>query len=104
MIKRFMVVVSLILFLVGCRSSILDDPTTRISYTIEQPAYVKIEVENSYNTVVATLVNGQMAKGTYSVSFDASKLPEGVYYYTVECTGTDTTYYYKSTKTLLLIK
>jgi hypothetical protein len=63
-----------------------------------------MEIENSYNTVVATPVNEYKPAGIYSASFDASGFPEGIYFYTIECKGVNNTYYSKSTKSMILIK
>ena len=104
MIKYYFLLILSILLLCGCRSSIVDDPSTLILYTISQPSNVKLTIENSYNTVVATLVDGYMTPGTYSISFDMSGLMEGVYFYTLECKGVNSDYYYKSEKLMLLIK
>lgn len=91
-------------FIVGCQSSNLVDPTTKISYTIEEKSYVKLEVENSYNTIIKTLVDEEQDAGNYSVQFNASNLAEGVYFYTLEATGIDSDYYHEETKNLLLVK
>lgn len=85
-------------------SSPLDDPTTPIQYTTPIQAHIKITVENSYNTVIAILVNEEHPAGYHSVQFDASNLAEGVYFYTLEATNVEENYYFKSKKTLLLIK
>ncbi len=88
----------------GCKSSILDDPSTTISFSLSENCYVKLTVENSYNTIIATLVDGQRGTGTYSVDFDSENLAEGIYFYIFEARGTDDSSYYKSTKQMLLIK
>ena len=90
--------------LIGCESSTAPDPTTTIQFSIEQPSYVKLEIENSYNTIVATLVDGNMSSGNFAVNLDAAALPSGIYFMNLECRGTNSNYYYKSTKKMLLIK
>ena len=50
--------IALILVMSGCRSSVLDDPTTTIRFTLSEDSHVRLTVENSYNTVVATLIGG----------------------------------------------
>ena len=42
--------------------------------------------------------------GIYEINFDASNLPEGAYFYTIELKGVNSTYYSKTTKNLLLVK
>lgn len=88
----------------GCHSSILDDPSTVIAYQIPEKSHVTLTIENNYNTVIATPVDKDMSAGNYSVSFNASNLLTGVYFYTIESKGINSNYYYKSTKKMLLIK
>lgn len=96
--------VFLIVFIFGCNSSNLVDPSTVISYSIEQNSFVKLEIENSYNTIIATLVDEEQSAGGYSVDFSVSNLAEGVYFYTIEAKGINVDYYYKETKKILLVK
>ncbi|MFO7447302.1 MAG: hypothetical protein R6W90_13110 [Ignavibacteriaceae bacterium] len=88
----------------GCESSIVDDPATIIKYSIPERSYVKVVVENSYNTVIATLVDGVTQAGVFSANFDVSNLAEGIYFYTIEVKGMETDYYYKTTKYMILVK
>ena len=90
----------------GCRSSILDDPSLTIPYSVAEPSHVTVTIENSYNTVVATLVDADRQPGLYHVSFDAGGLQEGIYFYTIECRGLSLTsnYHAKSTNKILLLK
>ncbi len=87
-----------------CRSSILDDPTLSIPYLITEASHVHVTVENSYNTVIATLVDADQQPGQYRVSFDAGGLQEGIYFYTIECKGLQSTYYFKTTNRILDLK
>ena len=65
------------------------NPTTTIKYSI--PANAGAETRNLaslriYNVLgeeIATLVNKQQPAGNYSVKFNASNLPSGVYFYTL---------------------
>lgn len=103
--KRF--VIPLILaacLLAGCRSSILDDPSTSIQYAVNEPSHVKLTVENSYNTVVATLVDEDKQAGYYSVAFSMEGLTEGFYFYTLEVRGTRSGSYSKVTRHFLVLK
>ena len=93
---------SLFLF-VSC-SSPLDDPSTSIQFAIPSQSHVKLTIENSYNTVVDVLVNRELPAGVHQVVFDGSDLAEGIYFYIIEVTKEETGYYYKSKRTLLLIK
>jgi hypothetical protein len=90
--------------MIGCKSSILEDPTTVINYSVPQASHVKLTVENSYNTLIATLVDKQQQSGYYAVNMDMSNLPEGIYFYTIECKGINNGYYSKITRQILLVK
>ena len=89
--------------LFGCNSSIVDDPAIRINFRVPESGHVKLTVENSYDTLILTLVDTEMQEGVYSVSFDASDLAEGIYFYTLEIRG-ESGSYSKLTKHMLLIK
>lgn len=94
----------LIISLSGCNSSILEDPSTTIKYSVAQKSNVKLTVENSYNTLIATLVDREHQPGVYEVSMDMNDLPEGVYFYTIEYKGIENNYYNKISKQMLLLK
>ena len=57
------------------------NPETTISYSIDKANLVSLQVFNSLGQQVATLVNGPVSPGEYSVSFDATDLPSGTYFY-----------------------
>ncbi len=95
---------ALLLSFSGCRSSIVDDPTTTITYALAEQSYVTLTVENSYNTIVATPVKSVQNAGQYAVSFDASHLSEGIYFYTLDAKSLTGSRHYISTRQMLLIK
>ena len=53
---------------------------TMIEYTIEQDAQVRLFVVNENDTAIACLVDRFQEKGSYQISFDASRLTPGYYY------------------------
>ena len=57
------------------------NPSTVISYAIPTASSVRIEVFNVTGEKVATLVDGFKNVGNYEVSFEASGLPSGMYFY-----------------------
>jgi len=95
---------AILLFLAGCRSSILEDPVMTIQYSVPQASHVTLTLENSYNTVIATLVDADKLPGEYRVVFDAGGLQEGIYFYTIECKGLQGNYYFKSTQKTVILK
>ncbi|MFA8343830.1 MAG: T9SS type A sorting domain-containing protein [Rhodothermaceae bacterium] len=56
------------------------NPTTKIEYSIKEDSNVRIVVYNTLGQEVKTLVDCEKPKGKYSVSYDASNLPSGIYY------------------------
>ncbi len=74
------------------------NPTTVIRYSIPQNGYISLKVFNLQGEEVATLSEGVRQAGTYSVTFDASGLANGVYLYQLKSNG------FMETKKLLLLK
>lgn len=61
------------------------NPTTTIKFSLPNAADVKLEVYNMIGQRVATLINNQnYTAGTHDVSFDASNLASGVYFYRIQ--------------------
>ncbi|MBI4549251.1 MAG: T9SS type A sorting domain-containing protein, partial [Ignavibacteriae bacterium] len=54
---------------------------TEIKYQIPENSYVILKVFNVLGQEVATLVNEKKTSGQYTVSWDASNQPSGVYFY-----------------------
>ncbi len=74
------------------------NPTTVIEYAIPRGEFVSLIVYNPLGEEVANLVNGISPAGVHSVTFDAERLPSGVYFYRLVA-GTFT-----ETKKLVVIK
>ncbi len=74
------------------------NPTTVIKYALPKEANVTLKVYNLVGQEVATLVNANQAQGTYQVTFDASNLSSGVYFYTLKAGN------YTVTKKMMLLK
>lgn len=60
------------------------NPSTRIQFSVPASGVVTLKVFDILGKQVATLVNGQLQAGTYTVDFDASTLASGTYFYQVE--------------------
>ncbi|HZV12286.1 MAG TPA: T9SS type A sorting domain-containing protein, partial [Candidatus Kapabacteria bacterium] len=54
---------------------------TEFFYSVPTSEDVTVKVINALGQEVATLVNGNIDPGTYKAQFDATNLPNGVYYY-----------------------
>jgi len=59
------------------------NPNTIIRYHLPFSGIVKITVTNILGQEVAVLENAYKSEGSHSVSFNATGLPSGIYYYTV---------------------
>jgi hypothetical protein len=57
------------------------NPTTTISYTLENAGKVELAVYDLTGSLVTTLVDGYRSVGTHEVTFDATGLASGVYVY-----------------------
>ena len=63
------------------------NPQTTITYQIDSPQHVRLDVFNAQGQRIQTLVDGVRAVGGHSVRFDASGLPSGIYVYRVQAGG-----------------
>jgi len=57
------------------------NPSTKINYSLGQKSKVLIKVFDVLGKEAAVLVNDEIPEGNYTVEFDASNLPSGVYFY-----------------------
>ncbi len=55
------------------------NPETVIKFDLPSSSFVNLTIYNSLGEKVATLINEQMNPANYSVTFDASSLPSGIY-------------------------
>jgi hypothetical protein len=60
------------------------NPSTNISYQLPEPGLVQLKVYNILGKEVAVLVNAFKTSGKYSVDYNASELPSGVYIYSLK--------------------
>ena len=74
------------------------NPTTTISYTIQEPEFVRLSVYDLLGREVAVLVNEVQIPGIHQVQFDASALSSGMYVYRIESGG------FTDAKTLAVVK
>lgn len=74
------------------------NPTTTINYQLPVNSFVELTIYDVLGNVVGTLVNEKQKAGSYSVDFNATSLPSGIYFYKLV---TDN---FSETKKMVLIK
>jgi len=74
------------------------NPSTKILYSIKTTSTVSIKIYNMIGEEVKTLVNEEKSPGLYEVTFTASDLPSGIYFYTIDAET------FKETKKMILLK
>jgi hypothetical protein len=57
------------------------NPATTIKFSVPQTGFVKLSVYNSLGQKVDELVNGVVEAGNHTISWNASRLASGVYFY-----------------------
>ena len=74
------------------------NPSTNIQYNVSESGKIKLAIYNSLGEEVALLVNGIVEAGFYDVTFSATNLPSGIYFYRLQ--GND----YTQTKKMIFMK
>lgn len=74
------------------------NPSTNIQFGIPEASQVSLTIYNPLGQKVATLISERMSAGSYTITWDASNAPSGVYFYRLDAGGSS------STKKMLLIK
>lgn len=59
------------------------NPATTIEYSIPSDQFVEINLYNSIGEKVAALLNEYRSAGNYKITFNAGKLPSGIYIYQI---------------------
>ncbi|PJC59367.1 MAG: hypothetical protein CO025_06430 [Ignavibacteria bacterium CG_4_9_14_0_2_um_filter_37_13] len=74
------------------------NPSTKIKFAVPAVSYVSLIVFNSLGQEVQTLVREEKSEGIYEVSFNASNLPSGTYFYRLQAGS------FVETKKMILMK
>jgi hypothetical protein len=74
------------------------NPVTQISFALPKDGFTNLTVYNSIGVEVSALISEVKAAGNYSISFNASQLPSGIYFYELSSGS------FKSTKKMILLK
>ncbi len=60
------------------------NPSTTISFELNKPAEVRLTVFDALGRTISVLMDGKKTPGLHDVSFDASNLSSGIYFYRLE--------------------
>jgi hypothetical protein len=74
------------------------NPTTTIAYNLEKVSRVRLQVFDMLGRQTATLVDEYQTAGEHETTFNASSIPSGVYYYTLNTEN------FSQTKKMALVK
>ncbi|MBK7107169.1 MAG: T9SS type A sorting domain-containing protein [Ignavibacteriae bacterium] len=74
------------------------NPETKISYSLPKNSRVAVKVYNILGSEIATLVNEKQNSGNYEITFNATNLASGVYFYSL---NTDN---FSLTKKMILLR
>lgn len=74
------------------------NPTTNIGYILKEKTNVRVVVMNSIGEEIAVLVNQTQEQGYHQLEFNASNLPSGIYFYSLQAGN------FNETKKMLLLK
>lgn len=78
------------------------NPSTNIKFDVAQTGFANLVVYDVLGREITTLVSELVRSGQYQVSYNASDLPSGVYFYRLTVTNENTTW--SATRKLMLIK
>jgi len=74
------------------------NPSTTIEYSLSAASKVKLTIYNALGHEVATLVNGKVAAGSHTVTWNAANVPSGLYFYKLEAEN------FSQTRKMVLMK
>ncbi len=74
------------------------NPATTIKFQVPNSSYVKIAIFDVLGRLVSTLADGKFNPGAYTVNWDASNYPSGIYYYRLQAGD------FSETKKMILLK
>ncbi|MBE2217905.1 MAG: T9SS type A sorting domain-containing protein [Ignavibacteria bacterium] len=74
------------------------NPETKIRFALKTAAYTELKIFDMLGREVKTLVNENLKTGEYEVTFKASNLPSGAYFYRLRAAD------YNETKKMIIIK
>lgn len=80
------------------------NPTTTFLFEIPSPSDVKLVIYDVTGREIIKLLNGRLNTGRYKITWDASKLASGVYFYRFDAKDSHSDADFSETKKLVLMK
>ena len=74
------------------------NPVTTINFSLAKSGNTSLIVYDMLGRTVASLINGELSAGDHTISFNASNLPSGAYFYSLQSGS------FRSVKKLMLMK
>jgi hypothetical protein len=74
------------------------NPTTTINFSVPKQSNITIKIYDALGRELNTLINGEKSAGNYSIEFNSSNLPSGIYFYRLK------TAEFMQTKKMILLK
>jgi hypothetical protein len=74
------------------------NPVTSLRFDLPSDNLVKLVIHDILGREMKILVNSQLKAGFHNIDFEASELPSGIYFYTINTAG------FKDTKKMILLK
>ncbi len=81
------------------------NPSTKINFALPSNSFVTLKVYDILGSEVTTLVNGEINAGRHEITFDATKLASGIYFYRIQAGNSDNSGQpFVQTRKMILIK
>jgi Secretion system C-terminal sorting domain len=80
------------------------NPVTTISFDLKEAAFVQLDIFDIRGSKTTSLINNNIEKGNYSVDFDGTDLPSGIYVYRLTSVEKKSGKTWSDAKRMLLIK
>jgi hypothetical protein len=74
------------------------NPITNIRFEISKDDFVTLKIFNVTGKEITVLVNEELKRGVFKITFNGKKLTSGIYFYRIESGD------YKETKKMVLLK
>ncbi len=80
------------------------NPATSIQYSLKEKSLVKLTIYNALGKRISQLVNTYQPEGYYQVDWNAAERSSGIYFYKLECHGTNGQLQYQNIRKMLFLK